>query len=75
MAIHGEVRTPQSLGEAVATVRTRHGLSQATLAADLKISPRYLSELETGKPKVLNARLIRVLSELGITVNFTIADD
>jgi transcriptional regulator with XRE-family HTH domain len=51
-------------------VRTRHQLTQAELAVRLGLSQRYLSELETGKPKVLSAKLLSVLDLLGVELVF-----
>lgn len=47
-------------------VRIKNGLKQSDLAARLGVTPRYLSELETGKPKVLSVKLLDVLDQLGI---------
>lgn len=68
--MHGIIRKTSDLGLMVLAVRQRHGLSQVELAERLGVSQRYLSELETGKPKVLNARLLEVLSALGIELSF-----
>ncbi|MGO2610836.1 helix-turn-helix domain-containing protein [Glutamicibacter ardleyensis] len=70
MKMHGIIRKTSDLGLMVLAVRQRHGLSQVELAERLGVSQRYLSELETGKPKVLNARLLEVLSALGIELSF-----
>ncbi|PYI65841.1 transcriptional regulator [Arthrobacter livingstonensis] len=64
--MQGVMRTTQDLGLMVHGVRTRHQLTQAELATRLGVSQRYLSELETGKPKVLNAKLLSVLDQLGV---------
>lgn len=47
-------------------VRTGHQPTQAELAVRLGVSRRYLSELETGRPKVPNAKLLSVLDQLGV---------
>ncbi|WP_035782758.1 helix-turn-helix domain-containing protein [Arthrobacter sp. H14] len=64
------MRSSADLGLLIHAIRVRHGLSQADLAARLGISQRYLSELETGKPKVLNEKFFDVLRDLGIVLSF-----
>jgi len=66
--VKGIARTPGDLGEVVRTVRLSHGLSQDELAAQLGVTQRYLSELERGRPKILDERYLGVLARLGITV-------
>ncbi|GAB3526466.1 helix-turn-helix domain-containing protein [Arthrobacter monumenti] len=64
------MRSSADLGLLIHAIRVRHGLSQADLAARLGVSQRYLSELETGKPKVLNEKFFDVLRDLGIVLSF-----
>lgn len=68
--MHGVMKSMSDLGLMVYGVRQRAGLSQRDLAARLGVSQRYLYELETGKPKVLNAQLFAVLDKLGIELSF-----
>lgn len=68
--MHGVMKSMADLGLMVYGVRRRAGLSQRDLAARLGVSQRYLYELETGKPKVLNAQLFAVLDKLGIELSF-----
>lgn len=72
--MHGRIRDSRDLGRAVQTVRLAHGLTQVELAARLGVSQRGLSELETGKPKILRDRLFDVLAKLGVRLSFE-ADD
>lgn len=65
---HGRLRTPEDLGRAVRHMRRDAGLTQQELADRLGVSQRWLSELETGRPKILDARLFDVIAALGITV-------
>jgi transcriptional regulator with XRE-family HTH domain len=46
-------------------------LSQDELAARLGVTQRWLSELETGKPKILDDRLFEVIARLGIVVRWS----
>lgn len=68
---HGQLRTPQDLGRAVRHARTSAGMSQRELASRLGVSQRWLTELETGKPKILDARLFDVIAQLGITLRWS----
>ncbi len=73
--MRGKMRSSADLGRLIQAIRTRHNLSQTELAARLNITQRYLSELETGKPKVLNAKFFSVLQQLGIELSFYEAAD
>lgn len=68
------MRKTSDLGLMVMAVRKRHNLTQIELAKRLGVSQRYLSELETGRPKVLNEKLLRLLADLGIELNFREVD-
>lgn len=70
----GQLRTPQDLGRAVRHARRTAGLSQRALAARLDVSQRWVTELETGKPKILDERLFDVIAKLGISVSWS-SDD
>lgn len=73
--MHGTMKSMADLGLMVYGVRTGAGLSQAELARRLGVSQRYLSEIETGKPKVLNEKFFHLLEELGIELSFRTEDD
>ncbi|MCC3299495.1 helix-turn-helix domain-containing protein [Arthrobacter caoxuetaonis] len=64
------MRSVSDLGMMVYGIRQRTGLSQRAMAARLGVSQRYLSELETGKPKVMNDQFFAVLDKLGIELSF-----
>ncbi|MGY2744419.1 helix-turn-helix domain-containing protein [Pseudarthrobacter sp. O4] len=68
--MHGVMKSMSDLGLMVYGIRTRNGLSQTDLAKRLDVSQRYLSELETGKPKVLNDKFFAVMDKLGIELAF-----
>ncbi|MET3140362.1 helix-turn-helix transcriptional regulator [Arthrobacter sp. UYEF2] len=59
--MHGVMMSVADLGRSVYGIRQRSGLSQRELASRLGVSQRYLSELETGKPKVLNDQFFAVM--------------
>jgi len=68
---HGRLRSPEDLGRAVRHARVTAGLTQMELAERLGVSQRWLSELETGRPKIFDARLFSVISRLGISVTWS----
>lgn len=68
---HGKFRSPEDLGRAVRHARVTAGLTQVELAARLGVTQRWLSELETGRPKILDARLFSVIGRLGISVTWS----
>ena len=68
--MQGTMKKPSDHGLVVMAVRKRHNLTQVELAQRLGVSQRYLSELETGRPKVLNAKLLQLLTDLGIELSF-----
>jgi len=68
--MHGVITAPAGLGAAVRHVRTSHALTQVELAARLGVSQRWLSELETGRPKVFGPQLFDVLEKLGIALRW-----
>lgn len=68
--MHGVMKSVADLGLMVYGIRQRSGLSQRDLAGRLGVSQRYLSELENGKPKVLNDQFFAVMEKLGIELTF-----
>jgi HTH-type transcriptional regulator / antitoxin HipB len=68
---HGKLRSPVDLGRAVRHARVTAGLTQVELADRLGVTQRWLSELETGRPKILDARLFSVIGRLGISVTWS----
>ncbi|GAC1519889.1 MAG: hypothetical protein NVS3B1_02000 [Marmoricola sp.] len=63
------VKTPSHLGALVREQRQRLGLSQADLAARAGVGRPWLSKVETGHPNAELGRVLRVLAELGLTVD------
>ncbi len=68
--MHGTMRSSADLGLLIQSIRTREGLSQVDLSNKLGVTQRYLSEVETGKPKILNEKLFTMLDMLGIELSF-----
>lgn len=63
------IEKPDDLGRLVRRLRVDAGMNQRELAERLGISQRYISELESGKPKRIDHHYFRVLSLLGIVLN------
>lgn len=61
--------SPTDLGALVRVVRKQLGLSQMDLSAQLGVTQRWLSELETGRGKHFDERFFRVLNQLGIQLS------
>ena len=68
---HGRLRSPEDLGRAVRQARRAASLTQVELASRLGVSQRWVSELETGRPKILDARLFDVIARLGIGITWS----
>lgn len=70
------IEKPGDIGRFVHRIRTEAGLTQRQLADALGSSQRYVSELEAGKPKRIDAHYFDVLRKLGITLTLeTVAED
>ena len=60
------VYTSEDLGQFLARVREKRGLTQQELALELGVSRRYVSEIENGKPGLYTERLFQMLRLLGV---------
>ena len=67
--MRAQIENSGDLGRFVRRIRTDAGLSQRQLADALGTSQRYVSELEAGKPKRIDANYFDVLSKLGIVLS------
>ena len=66
-AMLGSLRTTgPRLGMAVRAARKAHGLTQAELAGLAATGPRFVSELERGKPSAEMGKVLDVLAVLGL---------
>ena len=63
------IRTTEDLGHAVRNARIAAGLDQITAAGLLGVGPRFLGELERGKPTVRLHLVLRVLERLGLELD------
>lgn len=59
---------PAMFGRLIRRQRRRHGLRQAEVAALANVGPRFVSELENGKPSIELGRALRVAAIVGLTV-------
>jgi transcriptional regulator with XRE-family HTH domain len=62
-------RVVKQLGERIAELRREHGLSQATFAAKLKVTPQWISQIERAdrsSPTV--DTLVKIANGLGVTI-------
>ena len=57
--------SPADLGNFIRAERRRQGVTQAELAARLRVSRKWLSEAENGKPTIEVGLVIAALRELG----------
>lgn len=73
--MYARVHTPMELGSALREFRSRSGLSQRQLAAELGVSQRYIWELEQGKPGKVTDRLFAVLRLLQVRMTLEQADE
>jgi HTH-type transcriptional regulator / antitoxin HipB len=62
------VKTPIELGNAIREARKRTELDQATTAGLVGVGPRFLSEVERGKPSARLGLVLKVLERLGLEV-------
>jgi HTH-type transcriptional regulator / antitoxin HipB len=62
----GKIADVRQIGDAIRKKRRAIGMRQAELAALSGVGPRFLSELENGKPTAEIGRVLRVLQRLGL---------
>lgn len=66
MAAKASLRTPAQLGALVRARRKAIAITQVELAALCDVGPRFVGELERGKPTLELGKVLRVLDRLGI---------
>ena len=59
------ILTPKQLGEAIRAARKQLALTQPQLALVAGVGVRFVVELESGKPSVRLAQVLRVIDALG----------
>ena len=65
---HSTIRTAAELGQVVRTRRRAQGLTQTELGELAVVGPRFVGELERGKPSLQLQKVLAVLAVLGIAV-------
>ena len=63
---YGKITDVRQIGAAIRHKRRAIGMRQAELAALSGVGPRFLSELENGKPTAEIGKALRVLQRLGL---------
>lgn len=66
-----KIGSPKDLGRVVRDQRKGVGLTQVRLAELSGVSPRFIIELEGGRPTTGFGLVLRVLSTLGLDVEVT----
>lgn len=61
----------KELGEFVANVRKKQGVTQLQLAQAASVGRRFVVELESGKETIQAGKLLKVLETLGVDVTLT----
>ena len=62
------IRSPESLGEAIARRRIAVDLTQDELAEAIGVNRRYIYNIESGEPNLYARRLFDSLRELGLRI-------
>ncbi|QAY74496.1 helix-turn-helix domain-containing protein [Agromyces protaetiae] len=63
------LRSPADLGLVIQQARLARGLSQVELAAQLDISQRSISEIESGKPTIYARRIFELMRATGVELS------
>jgi hypothetical protein len=63
------VRTPEDLAKIVRAARKDSGADQVTAAGLVGVGPRFLGDLERGKPNLRLGLVLRTLDRLGLEVH------
>jgi y4mF family transcriptional regulator len=66
--MRSQIETSADLGRAVRRARRSRGLRQEDVALSAGTGPRFVGELERGKPTVQLAPTLRVLHVLGVAL-------
>ena len=69
-----EVRTMGDLGALVRSARTARGMTQADLAAQLRMSRDWVVRLEKGHPRLEAQRVLDALRILGVNLDATLGE-
>ncbi len=64
--MEAKIDSPEALGAAIRDRRRELSLTQEQVAGIARTGPRFVGELEAGKPTVRLAEVFRVLAALGL---------
>ena len=60
----------KEIGAQIRSIRKAQGLTQAELALTANTAPRFISDLENGKPTCQIGKMLDVVNSLGIRLEF-----
>ncbi len=63
------IKNAKNFGEVIKKYRKAQGLTQVQLSAMANVSPRFIGELEKGKPTIELEKALYVAWMLGININ------
>jgi HTH-type transcriptional regulator / antitoxin HipB len=63
------IKNAKNFGEIIKKYRKAQGLTQVQLSAMANVSPRFIGELEKGKPTIELEKALYVAWMLGININ------
>lgn len=69
------IRVPEDLGRTVAEARRARELTQEELAQATGLDRTYLARLEAGGSTIQIERTLRLLQELGVSIEAELSDD
>lgn len=69
------VRAPEDLGRTIAEARHERNLTQEELADATNMDRTYLARLEAGQSTILIERMLRLLQELGVSIEAEMSVD
>ena len=65
------IQNAKSFGEAIKKYRKKQGLTQIQLSAMTNVSPRFIGELENGKPTIELEKALHVAWMLGLNLSYS----
>jgi HTH-type transcriptional regulator / antitoxin HipB len=66
-----DINSTKQLGSALRAARKQLGLTQSQLALAAGVGPRFIVELEAGKPTLRLEQVLRVIAALGGTLTLS----
>lgn len=68
------IKTTKDMGALIKDARMKAGLSQSALAAMIKTTQGWVSEVENGKPTAEIGMVLKVINALGLRLDFRSGD-